>query len=358
MNDSEQFQRAREFLLQHRTDYAQAYAGFRWPKLDAFNWALDHFDAIARGNATPALSIVDEGGQELSLSFEQLRVRSNQAANLLRRLGVKRGDRLLLMVANVPPLWEAMLAAIKLGAVLIPATTQLTVEDLRDRVERGRVRHVLTDAAGAEKLDALGGAFTRVLSEGSRAGWTSVDRARARVRRVLARRRDPGERPDAALLHLRHDREAEARAPHATRATRSATSRRCTGSGSAPATCTGTSARRAGRSTPGATCSRPGTRAPRCSCFNQARFSRGEDARGARAPPGPDALRAADRVADADPRGARQAPRRPARGGQRGRAAQPRGDRSRPRARGESRSATATGRPRRRARSGTRPGSR
>ncbi|MBV8262081.1 MAG: AMP-dependent synthetase, partial [Paraburkholderia sp.] len=51
---------ARDLLLRHRTDYARAYAEFAWPKLDTFNWALDYFDVMARGNDNPALWIVDD----------------------------------------------------------------------------------------------------------------------------------------------------------------------------------------------------------------------------------------------------------------------------------------------------------
>ena len=73
--------------------------------------------------------------------------RSNRVANALRALGVKRGDRVLLMLGNVIPLWDLMLATMKLGAVMIPATSLLTTNDLRDRFTRGRVRHVVTAAA-------------------------------------------------------------------------------------------------------------------------------------------------------------------------------------------------------------------
>ncbi len=173
MTPTEAFLEARDFLLSHREDYATAYAGFRWPRLETFNWALDHFDVQAEGNPTRALWIVEDGGGETAFTYAQLRARSNQAANLLHRQGVKRGDRLLLMLPNVAPLWEAMLAAMKVGAVLIPATTQLTGDDLKDRLERGQVRHVLTDAAGAEKFDALGGKFTRLIAGAARPGWVS-----------------------------------------------------------------------------------------------------------------------------------------------------------------------------------------
>lgn len=50
---------ARDFLLRHRTDYDTAYRTFQWPVLETFNWALDYFDPMARGNDNPALWIVD-----------------------------------------------------------------------------------------------------------------------------------------------------------------------------------------------------------------------------------------------------------------------------------------------------------
>ena len=126
-----------------------AYRDFRWPALDQFNWSLDYFDAMARNNDAPALHIVGEDASEVRRSFRQMSVRSSQVANYLRELGVRRGDRLLLMHGNDLPLWEVMLASFKLGAVVIPATSLLTTEDLRDRLERGQVRHVVTGSAQA-----------------------------------------------------------------------------------------------------------------------------------------------------------------------------------------------------------------
>src|SRR6185437_1169277 len=133
------FLEARDFLLAKREDYAGAYAGFQWPKLDTFNWALDFFDAQAQGNARPALWIVNENGAEEKRSFDEMRRRSNRVANFLRAQGVKRGDRIVLMLSNVVPLWEITLAVLKLGAVASPATLLLTRADLADRVERGEI---------------------------------------------------------------------------------------------------------------------------------------------------------------------------------------------------------------------------
>jgi acetyl-CoA synthetase len=172
MSAVERFLEARDFLLANRTDYAKAYADFRWPDLPEFNWALDYFDAMARGNDKPALWVVNEDGSEQKLSFSQMSARSNQAANFLRSLGVARGDRILMMLGNEVPLWEIMLAAIKLGAVLIPATTLLTPDDLLDRFERGNVKHVVVGAAHTEKFATLPGGYTRISVGGDAAGWT------------------------------------------------------------------------------------------------------------------------------------------------------------------------------------------
>ena len=105
--------------------------------------------------------------------------RSNRVANHLRALGVKRGERILMMLGNDIALWESMLAAFKLGAVVIPATALLTPEDLRDRIERGHVRHLIVGAANLEKFTGIDGNLTRI-SVGSRTdGWVSHSDAEA-----------------------------------------------------------------------------------------------------------------------------------------------------------------------------------
>ena len=153
-----------------------AYRDFQWPKLDRFNWALDYFDVMARDNAQPALWLVDEDAGETKLSFAELSERSNRVANALRGLGVRRGDRILLMLGNVVPLWECMLAAMKLGAVIVPATTLLTRNDLADRFARGRVRHVIVSADAAAKFADLPGDYTRIVVGGDVPGWVAYEK--------------------------------------------------------------------------------------------------------------------------------------------------------------------------------------
>jgi len=178
MNPTEAFRRARDFLVAYRSDYEAACRGFEWPRLEHFNWAIDWFDAIARGNTRTALRIVGDG-LDAQFSFDTLRRRSNFLADELRSLGVMRGDRVLLMLGNVPQLWELTLACIKLGCPIIPTTTLLMPADLRDRVARGAARVVITDTGFAERFEGIDGGVLRLLIRGARAGWETLSDAGA-----------------------------------------------------------------------------------------------------------------------------------------------------------------------------------
>ena len=142
-----------------------------------FNWALDYFDRLAEAEARTGLWIVDDAGAETKLSFAALRRRSNQVANHLRRLGVRRGERILLMLGNVAALWDAMLAAMKLGAVVIPSTTLLGRDDLRDRLTRGRVGTVIAPAQEKDKFAGLGTGLRLIAVGGTGPGWESFENA-------------------------------------------------------------------------------------------------------------------------------------------------------------------------------------
>ena len=179
------FQDARSFLLKHRSDYDAAVKGFGWPDPAPFNWALDWFDAELASNPEskdrPALWIVDAGSdRETKLSFAELSCRSNQVANFLCAQGLRRGDHLLLLLGNVVPLWETMLAAMKLGIVVIPATTLLTPDELRDRLDRGKARAVVATHDQVAKLAGLGGdGLVRVVvgATAKQEGWLQFEDA-------------------------------------------------------------------------------------------------------------------------------------------------------------------------------------
>jgi acetyl-CoA synthetase len=149
--------------------------GFGWPQPDEFNWALDHFDTIERD--ARALWLVHEDGSEERFTFGELTALSNRMANLLHGLGVERGDRLLLMLGNITPLWVTMLAATKIGAVLIPSSTLLGPEELTDRLDRGAVRVVVTSSGLTTSLTDLPPVDIRIAVGPPVEGWTSYDDA-------------------------------------------------------------------------------------------------------------------------------------------------------------------------------------
>ena len=171
MNNSRRFIALRDQLLQLRTDQAAALREFRWPEFERFNWARDYFDVIAAGNEATALRLVDDVGTDQSLSFAALARRSQQLAAFLAAQGVAPGDRVLLMLPNCIALWETMLAAIRMGAVIIPASTLLEHAELRDRLERGRVKAIVTTSALSARFHALAGAPLRIAVGEGVPGW-------------------------------------------------------------------------------------------------------------------------------------------------------------------------------------------
>ena len=177
MTNSDRFIGLRDQLLRAPADWEGARAEFRWPRFGEFNWVGDYFDVIAAGNGATALRMVDDAGADQSVSFAAMSARAAQVAAFLASQGVKRGDRLLLMLPNCTALWEVMLAAIRLGAVIIPATTLLEREDLRDRIERGRVSAVVTEERLTARFGGLPGAPVRIATGAPVHGWTPFARS-------------------------------------------------------------------------------------------------------------------------------------------------------------------------------------
>ena len=253
---------ARDFLIATRADYDAARAGFRWPRFDRFNFALDWFDRL--DPEREALRIVGGDGAVASRRFGELAEASDRLANFLRGAGVRRGDRVLLMLGNSVPLWEALLALMKLGAVMIPASPLLSASDIDDRLVRAEIGFVIAAAefTGRIALDGRVGAGRR----------RAADRL-AGVRRCGWRRTAiscPMERPPRTIrcccISPPAPPPSQSWCGTASAAIRSAGCRRCTGSGCSRAMSISTFPRRAGPSMPGAASSRPGWPRRRCWC--------------------------------------------------------------------------------------------
>jgi acetyl-CoA synthetase len=170
---TDQFRRARDLLLHHRTDYDTAYAQFEWPRPAEFNFAIDWFDAVlaAEHPERAALRLIEADGTDAAYTFAELSARSDQLAGWLRGEGVARGMHVLVLLGNQVELWETTLAAMKLGAVMIPATTLLAEADLRDRIDRGDVGAVIARSELAPQFDGVPGSYLRIAVGEPVEGW-------------------------------------------------------------------------------------------------------------------------------------------------------------------------------------------
>jgi len=166
------FREARDLLLGLGDDYFGARTTFVWPRPERFNWALDWFEAeLAAGEQglRPALKVIGERVE--TRTFADLARASSRLANGLRAIGAKRGDRLIMMLGNEPALWETMLAAMKLGLVLIPAMPQLGPADIADRLERGRAKFIVARGADEGKFAGVGVEVERIAVGEKAEGW-------------------------------------------------------------------------------------------------------------------------------------------------------------------------------------------
>ncbi|KAF0248038.1 MAG: acetyl-CoA synthetase, partial [bacterium] len=135
--------------------YENTYREFTWVVPEYFNFAFDVVDNWAKDASKLAMLWVSEDGQTEKLTYQYFQTRSNQVANTLELLGLKKGDTVLLLMSRIPAWWELVLGMIKLGVVFMPATTQLTSKDIVYRVEVSQACAVITDQENALKFDAI-----------------------------------------------------------------------------------------------------------------------------------------------------------------------------------------------------------
>jgi acetyl-CoA synthetase len=170
------FREARDRLLELGQDYHGARAAFSWPRPREFNWALEWFDAeLAAGEHGQKTALKVIGEHVETRTFAELASESSRLAGGLRSLGARRGDHLLMMLGVVPELWATMLAAMKLGLVLIPAMPTLGQADIADRLERGQAKYLIAHGTDAEKFASLIEGVARVAVGETPSGWLSYN---------------------------------------------------------------------------------------------------------------------------------------------------------------------------------------
>ncbi|HEX8729098.1 MAG TPA: AMP-binding protein, partial [Ktedonobacterales bacterium] len=133
-------------------NYADARRDFTWTVTNDYNFALDTIGTWAEDASRLAMLWVGPDGQEERYTFVDFDEQSSRAAHAFEKLGIQKGDRVLLMLPRVPEWWEAVLGLMKLGAIAIPCTTLLTPKDIQYRAELSEAVAMITDTGGAAKL--------------------------------------------------------------------------------------------------------------------------------------------------------------------------------------------------------------
>ena len=163
------------------TDYESAYRNDRIEVPVLFNFGFDVVDKWAEDRTKLALLSVDPSGENATHhTFWDLKTLTNRFANSLRDLGIRKGDRVFIMLPRIPEWYVAMVALFKLGALPMPATTLLTPGDIEYRINRAEAVMAITDGENAAKVEqAAGGCGTlkHLLATGEdRRGWLSYQR--------------------------------------------------------------------------------------------------------------------------------------------------------------------------------------
>ena len=169
-------------LFVNRTDFS-SYEDFR-DHLEIrvpedFNFAYDVVDAYAAEEpGRRAMAWCNDEGEEKTVTFADLKAGSDRAAQVFRRLGVRKGDAVMLILKGRLAFWDALLGLHKLGAIGVPATHMLTEHDLAYRFERAGIRLVLTvdDAALEAAIEQAaaktpGEPIVKARLSGAREGW-------------------------------------------------------------------------------------------------------------------------------------------------------------------------------------------
>src|SRR5262244_1273144 len=156
-----------ETLLPAGVSYAEVYTRFRWQIPTNFNIGVDVCDRHADDPSRLAMIYEDDTGQISTHTFAEFRVRSNQLAHVLSRLGITRGDRVGIILSQRPETAVAHLAAYKLGALALPLSTLFGPEALDYRLRDAEAKVVVTDGENLERVLAVAKglpALARVIS--------------------------------------------------------------------------------------------------------------------------------------------------------------------------------------------------
>jgi len=177
--------------MQKKDRYDIMYKEFKWKVPDYYNFGFDVIDQWAEDRTKLALISIDRTGKrDRYHTFFDLKMLSNQFANVLRNLGIKKEDRVLVILQSIPEWYISLIGMFKLGVIPMPGTVLLTPKDIEYRVNRSGACMILTDVDHAESVELVHKKCQTLkhimLVEGKREGWLSYAEEMGKVTRELS----------------------------------------------------------------------------------------------------------------------------------------------------------------------------
>jgi len=174
-------------------EYDNLYKNFEWEIPKYYNFGFDVCDKWADDRTKLALISIDRTGKhDRYHTFYDLTVASNQFANVLKKIGVKKGDRVLVILQSIPEWYISLVGMFKLGVVPMPGTVLLTAKDIEYRINRAEANMLITDMDHADIVDSVKAKCPTLkhmmLVDGKRANWYNYDEEMSEASRELTQK--------------------------------------------------------------------------------------------------------------------------------------------------------------------------
>jgi len=195
----------KEEKVTKKKDYETLYKEFKWEVPEYFNFGFDVVDKWAEDRTKLALASIEQSGEKASYhTFYDLSVLSNKFANVLLNLGVKKGDRVLVMLESIPEWYVVMIGMFKLGVIPMPGTVLLTSKDIKYRLNRAEATMVITDLNHVGRVERVieecPTVKHRMVVDGKMLDWLNYQEEMAKVSEELDMSKIERTRSDDPML--------------------------------------------------------------------------------------------------------------------------------------------------------------
>jgi len=171
---------------ENNTSYEELYKSFKWEIPKYYNFGFDVVDKWAEDRSKLALISIDRTGKhDRYHTFYDLSVATNKFANILKKIGLKKGDRVLVILQSIPEWYIALIGMFKIGVIPMPGTVLLTAKDIEYRINRAEAKMVITDMDHADLVESVKPKCPTLknlmLVDGKRANWFNYDEEMSEV---------------------------------------------------------------------------------------------------------------------------------------------------------------------------------